>query len=514
MIRLLTIGLCTLALAGCAAEAELSSDRGNVGGIQDPEEPPVVETSDAVGFFRIDVYPSDFALSEAARFDSDIELPPQTFEVLAEQSNIDLQLTPPVNVEGLITGWGVTPYAGPDLPGDIINVPAQVRMDQPGSVHGRVTLSDGETGEFAMAVVPGVGYTATVVPQTGDIPFFSELVTLNADLTYDVDLGYGTALWGTVSRADGSPMVGAAVRAQSADGTQGALVHTDEQGRYLLRVLPDLEYRIISLGDEGLDPVVTTDPFFVGLDGAERNVTYPTVTSSLPIVSGRLAGGIENATVRLTSLALDGFTEDAHLVRSDRSSEQGLFDIRVAPGTYTAEVLLTDVGQPYTAVDLGVLVVGVGMDLGDISLPGLADITGTVTDELGYQVAGALVQVEELGFGQRSWTTTTNSQGVWSLAVPGTPVAYTVTPPPDRPDLALTVPEPDPSFIETAGIDGLDLTMLYGVQLDGNITWDDEGRSRPLQLSVVEVRDQQGNLWALGLTDYDGDFHIQVAWTP
>ncbi len=502
MTRLLSIASVLVAVVACSApEADLDSANEFGGGGESP--PTAFEDGDAArGFFRIDVHPPVESNLDSGGLPL---LLPQTFEVLPDdEGEAVIRMSRAVDVTGEVSGYGVSPYSGgPDLPGTATTIEgAEVELSLDGTVQQRYGFTD-EAGAFRMRAAPNIGYRLRIVPDSGEVPFASDLLSVLDTTAYDVDLGYGVAVWGTVTTG-GQPLVGARIHAELPDGTAGADVVTDGQGRYMLRVLPDRDYRVVSEGrDNGdLDPTVTTDFFYVDALGAKRDIAYaPLSTVGVSGVVRGPTGNVGNATVKLTSVALDGYTDDAELAVTYRTNDSGVYSALVVPGVYEVEILPP--ASSLTPASLGEVDASVGIGLPDTVLPGLVSVSGTVWDNNGWPVAGALVQAAETGFGKRSWTTTSDADGGWTLDVPQTGIEYTVSPPADRGDLALTVAAP------VAGAQGAtDLVMAAGLTLSGRVIDEDDD---PVEYATIEVRDQSGRLWAIAFTGSSGRFETQVA---
>jgi len=189
-------------------------------------------------------------------------------------------------------------------------------------------------------------------------------------------------------------------------------------------------------------------------------------------------------------------------VRTDDTGTGGLFDARVVPGRYQVQVILPRGNQHYTPVNLGAIDISSSVDLGDVRLSATTVTGGVVVDPDGVTVAQALVQVQEVGFANRSWTAVSDELGSWSLNLPDVPLEYTITPPSSRDDLALTV--------ET-GANLNELTLSEGFELSGSATWAGLAGDQPVGLASVNVSAAAEKLWAVGLTDRDGRFRLRIA---
>ena len=111
----------------------------------------------------------------------------------------------------------VTPYADADLPGTPIPVEhARVSFVKPASVQNTtdVTASEeqgvpqGALGRYSMLVVPDPLYRVAFVPADPLIPFRSMTLGVTEDSVFDVDLGYGVAVYGQVLAGRSDPQTG------------------------------------------------------------------------------------------------------------------------------------------------------------------------------------------------------------------------------------------------------------------------------------------------------------------
>ena len=117
-----------------------------------------------------------------------------------------------------------------------------------------VDFGDQVQGQFGLGYIPTGEYTATIrYEQDAGTGFFRTYVVPETFVTGDTGLSVSldlpitppapATLRGVVSRADGTPAVGALVRLLRADNTVQTSVNTQNDGSYLLTVAPG-NYRI------------------------------------------------------------------------------------------------------------------------------------------------------------------------------------------------------------------------------------------------------------------------------
>jgi hypothetical protein len=497
-----------LLLAGCAtsgcAENSLVARPGG------PQLDTGGEIQDAV---RLDVYPAADMVFE------NLPLLPQTFFV-ADGAGADLSMSAPVVLQGTVTAYEVSPWADADLPGAEVPVPgARAQILRPGTVQGANDLTgDGSTdqrldqpGEYLLRVPPGSDYLASFVPADPEVPFWSAPLPLLESRRLDVDLGYGAAVWGEVLTTDGDPIVGVQVRAVDSYGVAGAAAVTDDEGFYLLRVVPDATYTVEALGgDAGLDPILTTRDVVVGEEGAAVDFTY--APRDLRTVRGRAVDaegeGVRGVTARFVARSVDGYGPEASFEISVPTSTDpaGHFSALMPPGVYDIW-LAPEGGLDVSPASVLELTVDDGSeDVGDVALPDLAVIDTVVLDPNGDPVAGALVTVAEIGYGGRVWQATSDAAGRVVVQAPRVPVRVEIAPPADRQALAITRLE------APSGADPVELVVAAGQSLMGTVTWtDDQGNVQPAAYAVVEARHEDGFRRGVAITDENGFYAMTIA---
>lgn len=478
-------------LAGCSAAGMADSAVVDDGDTAAPSDSAL----------RIDVHPPTITIDGGAP----PPLSAQTFYVdAAEMENgSTFTLVAPVQVVGHVTGWVVTPWAGAELPGEPIDVAgAEVSLRVTDTIMSAVGVTD-ENGDFVVDVVPGHDHDVAILPDDPLLPFIVDRLAIAGDVTFDVDLGYGVAVWGRVVDDDDNPVSGVAVHAETVTGVAGAATYTDSDGWYQLRVQPG-NYMIVSDGDDdGRDPRLVTALLEVGETGLRNDFRYP--PSVVESVIGRAideqGNGIAGVTARFASLSLDGYEATATYSVDVPTNDDGNFAAVLHAGTYTVE-LVPDADDALSPVSLGQIRVSDFTDLGAAVLPAVRAVVGHVVDGGGAPVSGAIVTVAEQGFGQRAWAASTDEQGQFALAVPQVDLVYTIAPPSGSNLAYLQTVKP----IDAADAVTPTFALDVGVRLHGTIRYEDDGETPPAPYSVVEIRDPTGILLGTAVTGEDGGF--------
>lgn len=472
---------------------------------------PIGSTSNggvrSVTGLRIDVVPTEIPESDATL----VVLPQSVIVEDAVDVGIDrdlgaIDLLPPVRFEGSVVGapsYPLRPVA--DLPGadEPTPVPGEVRVLHATALQSyRVPLD--EAGGFATVVVPETDYTLAVVPDDPAFPLTFLPVDLSVDrVGFDEDIGGGVSVYGQVTQGD-LPIADAAVVLER-DGVQSAAALTNAQGFYELRAQPGT-YTLRCLGrDDAGDPTLTVAEVAVGDDGASLDFVYPVLTRHLVEGTVQSADGIDLAravTVRLTARSLQGLETQAADLSVDIPATSN-FLVRVPVGTYDLEVLPPAIegGIDYTPVRREGLVVEADTDLGQLVLPDLRAVAGSVTDSAQQLVPGVAIACREEAFGRRSWSVVTDAEGRFALDLPRVPVVCAMTPPAERSDVALTRRRFDPSDNASPTLE-----LARGQTVTGRVRRDGEGEA----YVVVEVHDGEGDLLGSALTDDEGEYALQV----
>lgn len=491
--------LLLLTLASCSAH-ELADLKGDTGIDSDNELDAAI--------LRVDVIPPDETFGK---------LLSQTFRVNLERvdsGQLTLQLSSPGRITGNVTGYEVNPWLDADLPGDEISVEAEVIFRRLSSNQVFYTHTNAR-GRYDALVVPDMDYWLSVVPDRSDLPVHTFAVGLDGDAEVDVDLPQGSVVWGEVLDDEGEPLVGARVQAIDFAGVASSTATTDEDGRYLLRVVEG-EHALRCLGREGgRDPVLSVASMIVDDPGRRVDFAYPQLEAVT--VSGRVAtsDGLPEhlASVQFTAVELDGYEEiNASLVREALPSSQGTWDLSLLPGTWRAQVLPED-GVELTplGVESVQLELGKDLDLGNLLLAPPVEVQGKVLDPRAEPVPRALLRFTEEGYGQRQWTLVVDDEGRFSGLLPQIPLAVSLTPPGElATDLSYTRAKLESPHAMLDGEEELVLRFQRGERVRGVVL---DSEERPLGWAVVEIRDDSDDLWAATLTDTEGRFDIGVAWS-
>jgi hypothetical protein len=486
-MRTLTPALVALMLAGCSMRDD-AEDAVELGEIT-PDE-----TADFV--YEINVYPQRDAADTSAL------LPQSFFELAGEATDLTLTMRSPAQLSGQISGYLVTPR-GPTLPGQAVDVEAEVDLVQESGIQSRFTASSA-SGDYAVSAVPGSVYDLVIRPNDASLPFLHQQLTLEDDVVIDVALDEGVALWGTIADSSGQPIVGSEVAAQNAAGVRGAPTITNESGNYLLRVQPG-SYSLVVLGrDTGRDPVLVSTSQSSGDAGQRVDIQYNSL--SLVTVGGRVVAGgraLANARVRFTSESLVGYEGRAAELSVDAvTSGAGNMDTRVIPGIYTVEVFPpSDTSASYVVLES--VEISANTDLGTVVSRPFQTFARRVFDPSGEPAANASIRCTELQGDGRSFTTNADVEGAYILSLPLSEVACLITPQGGTSRMAASRIE-----LDLAEEDLPRVTLNVGATVSGVVDAD----GTPTPFALVEVRDSKGSLWGTALTDTQGQFSLQVAW--
>ncbi|MBN2799701.1 MAG: carboxypeptidase regulatory-like domain-containing protein [Deltaproteobacteria bacterium] len=449
------------------------------------------EGDEATESLRLDVIPADGGMG----------LLPQSFPLEAGLSGtLDLRLSTPVTVEGVVYGYQITPFADGQLPGFYAPIPASVSYLAEGSAQS-VHLDTDDEGTFRASVVPG-DYELVVVPDVPDVPVVELPVSVLRESWSAIELPVGVAVWGRVMDGQGSPVAGAWVSGATASGNHSPAAVTDAEGHYLLRAIPGSTIEIICDGrDNGRDPTVTSGPLLVGDEGLSTDLIYPEL--DFITVSGRVydtdGAGVSHATLRFQAVELTGYPEGTRAEVEAVSGPTGTFDVRVLPGAYRVDVIPMS-SDALSPMRLGRLDLDSDVDIGGLPLSGLVSLEGDVVGPDQIPVPSALVQIQEAGFGQRSWSVYTDALGHFSAEVSATPLEVMLIASGDLSEqLPLTRITLEPSLAMEV------LSFAEAEWTDGTVR-DPDGAALPW--AVVEMRDQSGTLLGVTMSDQGGHFKV------
>jgi len=470
------------------------------------DQPP--EFGDLVSL-KIDVYPTDSRENDGAV--SVFRALPQTLHAMDIPLGNTLEvgivrMRTPQEQRGSVRGFLLNPLIA-SVPGEQVEIDGTVFIGQPDTVQSYASTIT--SGAFSTWVVPSnEPYQFAVVPDDPLLPLFSQEVTLKGVLNpLVVDVDTGVPVYGQVT-SPGGPLGGARVAVVDSMGHRSATATTDAQGLYLIRVHPG-QYKIVCEGrDQGQDPTLRV-PVTVEDPGLNWDIAYPVplvqVLAEGRVVSER-ADPVPGTVVRFRSEELSGYSGvEASWTWDAPTATNGTFIARVAPGTYTIDLLPPPVeaGAQYSPARLrAVRVLDTdGEDLGSISIASSVDVVGVAQDSAGTPLASAVVDCTEIGFDRRSFFSTTNDDGVFQALLPAVPLSCVVAPPGDRNDLATGRFALDPSKELTPTF-----RLSGGTEIVGSVILS----AAPEALALVEVRDLDNVLLGYGLTDEAGVFRLRA----
>lgn len=493
--------LMLLILAGCSADMSMVQNgvaNDTAGGSWDLPE------------LRLDIHPSDAAaglLPQSIRLETD-----------TDWQDMEIAVRPTVTISGFVTGFEATPAAvggldtelgDPTVPGqEDVPVAARVEVALDGSVAGGTASTDAE-GSFQLQVPTGEGYRLVVLPEASDLlPFeVRNVLLLASDLQLnELYLDYGAPVWGQVTRSDGQPVPGVSVQLVDAtSGASGPTSPTDEGGWYLLRAYPG-SYELVVRGEEASsDPTVRQALTVPDEAGLRQDVDLgPTRRMQVEgtLVDGdgeRLGGEDDRCIVRLTAVSLADVEGE---LRVETTSDQfGRFELEVMAGEYLLEVI-PDFDAPRSPLARSVMVGSAPLDMGDLALQARVPWSAQVFDPDGEPAAQALVVARELGFDGFTYSVTTGEDGLLALELPATPVELTITPSDTGAAITHLVYDPAEPMTE--------LQLSPGKLVSGTLRAEGE----PVPFALIEVRDEDGRLYATTISDGEGAFALRVEDQP
>ncbi len=496
------------ALVGCGAEMGVER-------LEQPMDNGMVIESDLGRLVYVDIHPSDLFVPGST---TDFRVLPQTIGPLDPADGLDgviISLETPTSVDGMITADVVTPQAaGAELPFEFGPISAQIVVTHSARTVQNYSATTAEDGFFYTDLVAG-GYDIFVVPDNPVVPVVAHHEAIAANgATLDFQIEQGAAIWGQVRYpgADGPFHV----HVVDGKGIQTSTAETDDDGYYLIRVMPEQgPFTVVCLGrDDGRDPSLTSEPIDpaaqitdTGLDNeflsAQVDFEYPPYDPKL--VSGRVLDendeAIKDVAVRFTATELTDYGALDASLQITRNAD-GNFDASLPAGHYIVEFMSEGAHSPGQSE----VTVSSDTDLGEISLDPLTPVTGVVRDQNDRRVGLAKVSCTEVGFGERSWSTYADEKGNYALDLPNTNIVCTLTPPNSR-DHALTRQEVDGTTLDGGN---LDLVLSTGTLIRGAVDLDGEAEA----YAVVEFRDHLGRLFGSTATDEEGSFRMQIDLPP
>ena len=316
----------------------------------------------------------------------------------------------------------------------------------------------------------------------------------------DLLLRPGGSVTGAVTDPKGKPVAGSLVRLHPlmAFGARPTmLVSTDAQGAFAVYGVAPGQYQAVAHHPD-FAPAVS-DPFAVERDAEARAllVLFPAAT-----VHGRLLGTADRpARGRVVVREIAG-APAPDVLEADlaaEAGEDGVFRLRVGPGSYVAEARAP--GYALRRIDLDVPAAGEGVDLGDVALEVGITIRGRVRDAGGHAVEGAEVN----GYSQENptqpLTARAEADGTYVMAGLG-PGLY---------DLSATAPGMGMARRKAdAGAAGVDFVLAPAGSITGTVV--DEG-GKPVDGFRVSARPTGRQATSGGRSDTfgaaDGRFSLE-----
>lgn len=443
--------------------------------------------------YQLVVYPGQEQLDDGGVRAFPVRLPEIDF-----QGTNDVDFQRPVAIQGTVIGLNGTPRVRANLPGSVSAVDATVTFRGLEALADHRSQTD-EDGAFQAFVAPGshevfVRPASPLVPPTA----FALDVTPEDSPDLDIDLTEFAPIWGRITRG-AAALTNARVRLVFADGSTGPEATTDADGWYELRATEGLVVGLRSSGSgNGIDPILETPALAVGSQGLRHDFAYD--STPLHTVAARALTVRQQALsavpYRLTSTALDAYPT-GRVELTGFTDTSGNLTARVIPGTYEL-TLLMDRETELTSVQLPITVTG-DLDLGVLQVTDLTSVRGTVLDALGAPLQGAAVTCREIGFEQRTWTTSTGEGGEYTLSVAAGPLFCGATA--GNPDLAASR-----ESIDARETTQLDFTLTPGVAIRGFVTFE----GTPEEFALVEAVDDAGTVWATAVTDGRGEYLLRL----
>ncbi|MEL6345940.1 MAG: hypothetical protein AAFV53_22705 [Myxococcota bacterium] len=542
LIHLLLFGLPFLT-TGCGSP-DLALDDAAQEGFAGDTSNDAVDDEDALrAAIRIDVEP----LSPPTIGDEPLVDQAQSFWVSpsADWADQELRMRQTVLVSGEVRGFSANPWTAPDLsaeadtgdsdtgdparfgpggpsvPGsDSVPVIAEVRLYRPNTVVSQQVTTD-ESGNFTLEVPAFVGYTddleglgveegyrLVVVPVSpADLPMYVEDDLVFTDNTrIDVELDYGSPVYGQVIDADGELVTGMTYAVNLIDvetGEEGPVAFTNAAGWYSLRALEG-EYILQAKPVEDFLAYPTIRSFHgFDEDFTEARVDVNIGRRDLATLVGRLenpnGARLDDATVRLTSNVLEN--SEGSIAFEVQTDEDGVFDASVLPGSWTVEFVPPSNDTTASPFSQEIQVNNRFEDLGEITLPGRVVFNAQVLGIDGFPMPDVIINIFEDTFTGDVYKATTDDQGMITVTVPNTPMTAYLQPTNDN-QSALTRIDFNPS-------DGLERTwaLSEGQQVTGAVSVVGSNQGG---LYSLTVRDSVENPLGILSTGIDGDFAFRV----
>ena len=441
--------------SGCLSEAAMQDRVGFSEGVDNSSSTPPPAFADTSSGVRVNVFPAVTPDEEGT-----LPLLPQTFE-FAEVTGYEmdlgtLRLDPAEVLRGEVIGFRHNPLIA-NVPGREVTVNGAVFLERAGTVENYRLSTDPKSGVYEVQVLRPAVYDLTVVPDDPLLPMFTTVLELNTQpaplppgaAEGDLDIGLGVPVYGQVTAA-GVPVANARVYVEDDQGHRSVTTRTDEQGRYLIRVAPEVAYTVVCEGARSLHPVWRRRRVAQPSRGVAVDFPYPTQLDPLGVATGEVVSGVDGASVdgtriRFVSDSLIGY--DELLQAGDEVSwsweevldSRGIVTVRVAPGTYRVELIPPTSERSVETPDPGLVfspvwaarasLPGQIWDGGEVVLPATDFVGGVVADADGAPLPGATIRCEEQGFGSRAVSAVTDEIGGYELELPRVPLTCAVVPP-------------------------------------------------------------------------------------
>ena len=449
--------------------------------------------------FRIDVYPSD-------AFDS---LLPQSYQLdgISDYVGLDISLQPTVILSGTIQGYDINPTSDILVPGQAQFVEGRVELRQNNSIAGVVGYSSID-GSYSLEA-PAGEYDFLISPIfPSNLPFhITEAISLTNNDTLDVEISPGRPLFGSVL-AGSEPLTDALVQVfDSQSNTPSAQYNLNEDGEFRIRIpedRDDLRIELYRLASDAPIPTVVEE-----VQLSEDSEYFEWRTDIGPLnevkVSGRLkhpSGGIyqERALIRFKAIELD--QNNGELTIETNNDTNGRFRTDLLPGRWSVSII-PPFGEDTTVSPTELeLIVEEDNDvqMEDITLNESIRITGNILDPQGLPASGVIFSCKEDGFDQHVYSTSTDTEGQFSLDLPPSPCLATLTPIGGNAAIQ--------SFYFSAPSDEqqYELRLESGTEISGSILFE----NAVVPFALVEIRDDENNLLASTLSDNDGRFNLRL----
>lgn len=278
-----------------------------------------------------------------------------------------------------------------------------------------ISVNSGPGGLFTVQVLPGTYRFLELTPPAGApyVPTSLLDTEIREDATLDFVIWNAVTLSGRVTFSDGSPCVGATIRAEGAAGSLKYEGTTDANGEYAI-LLPGGEYHVVAVysvsgffGTIKLD----TDPVTVGVSPVTFDAVIPDIT-----LNGRIVDQFDNPVSQVHLSAVrdgDGVLGD---VLSVVSGATGSFSVQILPGIYR-ELLLTPLpGTTYVPTSLPDTEILTDGNV-DFLIQSAVALSGRIAFSDGSPCAGATLRAKAT-LGGLEFEVTTDADGEYSMILP------------------------------------------------------------------------------------------------